>query len=1838
MLVIKTSNKKRVVESMSVSAFLAVIAAAFVFVYFSGFQKYFKSLLLTILTILYIPVQAQSNWVGWPSSDDSDGKFVAITGPLSAIEYVPPKIIIGIPSTATRFDIELFDGDASAMVSSRYDINTSTSGFTYTLYQDPKKDGTGNVVVTSQRDTDFSNDIWDTYIASQPIDAAAQGEGGLYWYRLELNFDGDPDTEQFFNGLKVRVRSDADIDSRIGAFKRVIIGASPFNGLLDPGLNSSQNTYEGEWIFDVEVTQDNVPSIEFSDADADFANDASSPGEPPDDNFIRPQFRIFPSIRYELFSPSGDFITLNTDPSGTTEEETYTYTPPANTPAGFYRWHWTGADASNVFKLRTDYIIYTVSDNPPASVGNYVWLDENSDGLQDVGEPGLAGVRVMLKDAIGSVVSNRITDERGGYMFDRLDPGRYTVEIDESTLPVGVTQTDNPILEGSDLGNQTSPYSVDLSPAEVNPTADFGFVYGDPDGNQGTGALGDKVWVDTNGNGRQDAGEPGLADIELILYTDTSGDGVIEPAVDSPFIAAIDSRGNTGTGRTTTNSDGSYIFSDLPANGYLVVVNQATLPAGYKQTGDPDEFALPATVIDHQTTSPVVLGPGDVFLNVDFGYQPDTALVNSIGDTIFLDLNANGIEDAGEPGIRGVTLSLFNDSGEPVASTTTDFDGNYLFPGLADGGYTVLVSDENGVLSSFKPSADPDSQLDGRSRLSISGGESNLEQDFGYISNKHNEGEGLIGDTVFFDRNANSRPNQNEGLESVTVQLYDATGLELIAELKTGPDGFYLFGDLDPIATYTVKVDRTTLPSGLVNSVDPDGGNDSESVINLAVDPDGTNDGINLDQDFGYVIDTTTQTPGTIGDTVWLDANANGVNDGPLGADGIAGTDDDEPGIEGVTLDLYLDTNGDGRLQPGEPRVSSSVTDNTGMYLFDQLLAGDYIVDVSDDAGLLNGYWHSLGDADTNDQSQSDPYAVNLPAGGAVVTADFGYYYELASVGDFVWFDGNANGIQDSGELGIADTTIQLTIDYPDASQALLTTKTDSAGLYSFDNLLADEDYNGDASDGSDEPILTIKLETPAGFLVSPSNQGNDDTIDSDNGQGELALPVMGGIDDTNDFGFFQSTLGSISGNVSSDINGQVDPLAGVTLSLYPDVNKDGVPDSSTPIKVVITDADGNYLFTGIEPGDYVVEETDPGGYNSVTDGDATLDVGEDAPNEDPIDNRIPVSIATDPTTLAAENDQDNNFVDTIVLASLGDRVWVDANANGIQETTEIGISGVSVILADGNGNTLDTTTTSANGSYTFTGLLAGDYSVSIDPSTLPASLVSTYDLDDGVGTLPATPNSASVSLAPGEANNKLDFGYLQLSSISGTVMEDSTGNYLGDRPLEDDTGQPVIVMLELFAADALGNPLGQALVITTANKMTGAYQFTGLLPGDYVVVQTQPSGFMSIADNDASADGDPFDADTRIDERVAVTIMPGEIEDQNNNFVEQRLGTISGWVAADTNDNDSGDLPLAGVQLDLLDSNGNTIGTTRTSDSGGYSFKGLIFGDYTVVQIQPAGYSSISDKDYQIDQAGDPDPQDDDKTVDNKIGVNLKPGERDRGNSFVEYAQLASIDIRKQAEGNDVRTFSLGDTIEFEIQVTNTGTTELGNVRVDDPLLPACNNTIGKLAIKESVTYTCSMLVDSTQGFTNVAEVSAYANGLRVTDSDPSQVVIEELCECLDGQRQVSLQIFEWNPARDEDEIVRVREGDRNGTLIFEGKVKNNESFSFDLINPGATIFITVEGKHHPNESLKGKFVTDCDLQVGAINGNSYVTFKVMGLITNVQAQVCPARPESQRLTRVFE
>jgi len=74
-----------------------------------------------------------------------------------------------------------------------------------------------------------------------------------------------------------------------------------------------------------------------------------------------------------------------------------------------------------------------------------------------------------------------------------------------------------------------------------------------------------------------------------------------------------------------------------------------------------------------------MVAPGDVVLLGDFGYQPTSG--STISDAVFIDANADGIQNSDEPGIPGVTIQLTNNTGEVIASTTTDANGHYIFSG-----------------------------------------------------------------------------------------------------------------------------------------------------------------------------------------------------------------------------------------------------------------------------------------------------------------------------------------------------------------------------------------------------------------------------------------------------------------------------------------------------------------------------------------------------------------------------------------------------------------------------------------------------------------------------------------------------------------------------------------------------------------------------------------------------------------------------------------------------------------------------------------------------------------------------------------------------------------------------------------------------------------------------------------------------------------------------------------------------------------------------------------------------------------------------------------------------
>ena len=360
-----------------------------------------------------------------------------------------------------------------------------------------------------------------------------------------------------------------------------------------------------------------------------------------------------------------------------------------------------------------------VSLTPPAAIGDFVWVDSNGNGIQDAGEPGLANVQVLLFDCATNLqVGSTTTDARTACTsFTGLTPGSYHVQFIAPDGYVFTKQDEGgDDLTDSDADPATgATVCTTLDSGETDNTWDAGLYQ--------PASIGDYVWEDANGNGVQDTGEPGIAGATAKLFKD-----------------------GVDTGLTyTTLADGFYQFTGLAPGTYSV---QFVLPGGYVFTGQ-DQGGNDATDSDANPTTgqtgTYTLVSGQYNDTVDAGaYQPV-----SVGNFVWNDSDTDGIQDSGELGINGVTLTLTGTDGTGTAitprTTTTSGNGGYLFDGLPPGTYTVTIDASNfasgGVLYHWLASPtfqgsdtaqDSNPSPTGTTPAFLPSADSDLTLDFGY--------------------------------------------------------------------------------------------------------------------------------------------------------------------------------------------------------------------------------------------------------------------------------------------------------------------------------------------------------------------------------------------------------------------------------------------------------------------------------------------------------------------------------------------------------------------------------------------------------------------------------------------------------------------------------------------------------------------------------------------------------------------------------------------------------------------------------------------------------------------------------------------------------------------------------------------------------------------------------------------------------------------------------------------------------------------------------------------------------------------------------------------------
>lgn len=921
-------------------------------------------------------------------------------------------------------------------------------------------------------------------------------------------------------------------------------------------------------------------------------------------------------------------------------------------------------------------------------------------------------------------------------------------------------------------------------------------------------SIAGSVYVDINDNGVREAGEIGLAGIGVTL-TGTAFDG-----------SAVNAT-------TTTDASGNWQFERLPEGTYRVAegpVNNAAYADGRETAG-----SAGGTTSTNDAISAIALPAGTAATGYLFG-EIETS---GISGRVYYDRDADGVPDAGETGIAGVTLTLTgtDNLGAAVSkTTTTDPTGSYTFSGLRPGTYTVTQTQPAEYLPGRTTAG---TGTNGSTGGNVNGGlAGNAVQAIGLTLNgavsNVNFAEvrpARIDGAAYIDSNGDAirQPGETFGLPNVRVTLTgtDDLGVAINQTANTNATGGYSFTDLRP-GLYTVTETRpaemgaTGTQVGTGATTPGTGSTDATTQVisGIGLAPEGHA----VDYNFGHQGDT--QLTGS----VYVDLNNNGLRD------------TGEPGIGGIAVSLAGNTAAGVAVCSVYP--CATATDANGNYTFANLPGSDsagYTVRERDGAGNPSALLAAYGDG--TDRAGRVAGVASGSAGNDVITGvvirqnQLGSGYDFgeiaASLSGFVHVDDDNDGVRDGGETGIAGVTVRLS---GNASTGVdvctlvnCTTTTGSSGSFRFEGLPAGtyslvethpEQY-GDGKEGAGTPAGTVNNaefnSTPASntignITVNPGQQGSDYS--------------------------FGERLGKLGGAVYIDLNnnGVRDSgergIAGVQIRLS------GSDSTGAPVShSATTDADGNYLFAGLPrsgSAGYQLEQTQPAAYLDGRTSAGQLGGSNCGGCWTTVPNQVKDVSRIGNIVFNPLRDGTNFNFGEIGGASIAGKSWFDDNANRVQDEGEGPIAGIVITLTgtDDIGQPVSRRTeTAADGSYRFDGLRPSDAAGYTLAETQPDSYIDGGVVVGSHGGTAGTNQVAAIRLNSGVAATGYDFPE-RAAGVAGSVYVDVNAN--GRR----DSGEPGIPGVTV----ALGGPVSRTAV-TDAN---GRYRFNNLPAGTYTLTEQQ--------------------------------------------------------------------------------------------------------------------------------------------------------------------------------------------------------------------------------------------------------------------------------------------------------------------------------------------------------------------------------------------------------------
>ena len=204
-----------------------------------------------------------------------------------------------------------------------------------------------------------------------------------------------------------------------------------------------------------------------------------------------------------------------------------------------------------------------------AEITGQIW---NMDGTND----DVAGLTVSLMTADGTPIASAVTDEEGRYAFDSLYPGDYMLD---TTPPAGclfAREVDAAVRTSVILGTisgskQSVPFPLGMGEKLNGCDIGIGAI----------GGIGDLAWLDTDGNGMQDLGEPPMPGIQITLFQ--YGEQVAQ---------------------TVTDAYGRYEIDNLYPGAYVM---QVVMHDEIKATKHETEFPLVSSILPEESGTTVTV-------------------------------------------------------------------------------------------------------------------------------------------------------------------------------------------------------------------------------------------------------------------------------------------------------------------------------------------------------------------------------------------------------------------------------------------------------------------------------------------------------------------------------------------------------------------------------------------------------------------------------------------------------------------------------------------------------------------------------------------------------------------------------------------------------------------------------------------------------------------------------------------------------------------------------------------------------------------------------------------------------------------------------------------------------------------------------------------------------------------------------------------------------------------------------------------------------------------------------------------------------------------------------